>query len=125
MILETRPVAARLHYTDFEGASMRRICLVATLFAASNAFGQTTAKESDILPSLLEEMRRLRVAIESMTVASWRAGRALLLQLQDAAVARSAQRLDTAKGKCADLGRLARQHSRKFNASTQPSLQRR
>jgi chromosome segregation ATPase len=54
--------------------------------------------------ALLVEVRQLRQDIEAMTVASQRVQIALYtLQMQDAAVARSAQRLDNAKNKCSGV----------------------
>jgi hypothetical protein len=77
-----------------------RIFTVAMMLAASNGLCQTPAKEVDTLQSLLVEVRQLRQDIESMTVASQRVQIALYgLQIQDAAVARAAQRLDDARNK--------------------------
>src|ERR1700676_1427929 len=80
---------------------MNKIALAAMFFAASQALCQTSAKEPDTLQSLLTEVRQLRQNIEAMTIASQRVQIALYaLQMQDAAVARSAQRLDSAHDKC-------------------------
>lgn len=80
---------------------MRMIAFVGMLSVASAGFCQTPAKEPDTLQSLLVEVHQLRQAIEAMTVASQRVQIALYtLQIQDAAVARAAQRLDDARNKC-------------------------
>jgi chromosome segregation ATPase len=86
---------------------MRRIALLGMLMAA-NGLSQTTAKDPDALQALLVEVRQLRQDIEGMTVASQRVQIALYgLQMQDAAVARLAQRLDEARNKRmgAEVGR--------------------
>ncbi len=83
---------------------MKKIGLSIVLFTAFNLLGQTPAKDADPVQALLVEVRQLRQDIEAMTVASQRVQIALYaLQLQDAAVARSAQRLDNAKNKCAGV----------------------
>ena len=75
--------------------------IMVSLFAASAALCQTPAKESDTLQSLLMEVHQLRQDIEAMTVASQRVQIALYtLQMQDAAVARTTQRLDEARNRC-------------------------
>jgi chromosome segregation ATPase len=80
---------------------MRKIAFAVMLFLASNGLCQTPAKEPDTLQSLLVEVHQLRQGIEAMTVASQRVQIALYaLQIQDAAVARAAQRLDNARNKC-------------------------
>ena len=80
---------------------MKIITLAAMVFAASNALCQTPAKEPDTIQSLLTEVRQLRQDIEAMTVASQRVQIALYtLQMQDAALTRSTQRLDSARSKC-------------------------
>jgi chromosome segregation ATPase len=77
---------------------MRKIAFAVMLFAASDALCQTPAKEPDTLQALLLEVHQLRQDIEAMTVASQRVQILLYgLQMQDAAVARAAQRLDTAR----------------------------
>ncbi|MGA3234869.1 MAG: hypothetical protein ABSG03_01100 [Bryobacteraceae bacterium] len=77
---------------------MRTIALAVMLFEASNGLCQTPAKEPDTLHALLLEVHQLRQDIEAMTVASQRVQIALYaLQMQDAAVARAAQRLDSAR----------------------------
>ena len=82
-------------------AEMIRISVALMLFAASNAFCQTPAKEPETLQALLTEVRQLRLAIESMTGASQRVQIALYsLQLQDGATARAAQRMDEVRNKC-------------------------
>jgi chromosome segregation ATPase len=53
---------------------------------------------------LLSEVHQLRQDIEAMTVASQRVQIALFsLQMQDAAVARSAERMEAARGRCSAL----------------------
>jgi chromosome segregation ATPase len=80
---------------------MRPITLAALLLAASNAVCQTPAKEPDTIQALLTEVRQLRQDIEAMTVASQRVQIALYtLQMQDAALTRSAQRVDNTRNKC-------------------------
>lgn len=80
---------------------MRMIASAVMLLVASNGFCQTPAKESDTLQTLLSEVHQLRMDIEAMTVASQRVQIALFqLQMQDAAVARAAQRLENAQNKC-------------------------
>ncbi len=66
--------------------------------------GQTAVKEPDTLQLLLSEVRQLRQSIEAMTVASQRAQIALhSLQIQEAAVSRTTQRLDAARNSCSVL----------------------
>jgi chromosome segregation ATPase len=77
---------------------MRKIAFAVILFAASDGLCQTPAKEPDTLQALLVEVHQLRQDIEAMTVASQRVQIALYaLQMQDAAVARAAQRMDSAR----------------------------
>ncbi len=77
---------------------MRKIAFAVMLFAASNGLCQTPAKEPDTLQALLVGVHQLRQDIEAMTVASQRVQIALYaLQMQDAAMARAAQRLDDAR----------------------------
>jgi chromosome segregation ATPase len=77
---------------------MRTIAFAVMLLAASNGLCQTPAREPDTLQALLVEVHQLRQDIEAMTVASQRVQIALYaLQMQDAAVARAAQRLDSAR----------------------------
>ena len=79
---------------------MRKIAFV-ILFSASVGLCQTPVKEADTLQSLLAEVHHLRQAIENMTVTSQRVQIALhALQMQDAAVARSTQRLDDIQKRC-------------------------
>ena len=82
---------------------MRTIAFATMFFAASTtALCQNPAKEPDTLQALLAEVHQLRQDIEGMTLASQRVQIALYtLQMQDAAVARSAQRVDSAHNKCA------------------------
>src|ERR1700678_2864526 len=76
---------------------MTKNAFVLVLFAVSTGRSQTPEKP-DILQSLLTEVHQLRQDIEAMTVASQRVQIALYaLQMQDAAVARAAQRLDSAR----------------------------
>ncbi len=87
---------------------MPKTALFAVMFCTGSAFCQTPAKEPDTLQALLVEVHQLRQDIEGMTVASQRVQIALYsLQMQDAAVARATQRLDTARNRCsvADEGR--------------------
>jgi hypothetical protein len=87
------------------------IAIAAILFLALQAVSQTPQKEPDVLQSLLTEVHGLRLEIQAMTVASQRAQIILSsLQIQDAAVARSAQRLDGIRNKCVDL-EMANQHT--------------
>jgi hypothetical protein len=80
---------------------MSKTILVAMWCAAPVLLGQTSAKEPDTMQSLLMEMHQLRQDIEAMTVASQRVQIALYtLQMQDAAVGRTTQRLDDARNRC-------------------------
>jgi chromosome segregation ATPase len=80
---------------------MQKTALFTLMFWAASARCQTPAKEPDTLRALLAEVHRLRQDIEGMTVAAQRVQIALYaLQMQDAAVARSAQRLDGTRSKC-------------------------
>jgi len=73
----------------------------AMMFWTASAFCQTPVKEPDALQALLAEVHQLRQDIEGMTVASQRVQIALYqLQMQDGAVARTAQRLDSVRSKC-------------------------
>jgi chromosome segregation ATPase len=90
---------------------MRQIAVAVMLVLASQGLGQTPAKESDAVQSLLVEVHQLRMDIEAMTVASQRVQIALYqMQIQDAAVARAAQRVDNARNKCSGVEN-ARQHT--------------
>ena len=83
---------------------MKTCGLAMALFAAAVAFGQAPAKEPDTLQALLAEVRQLRQDIEAMTVASQRVQIGLHnLQMQDAAVTRSRQRLDDVRQRCSAL----------------------
>lgn len=74
---------------------MKKAALVILLFA-----GNGMSQSPDVLQSLLAEVRQLRQDIEAMTIASQRVQIALYaLQMQDAAVARAARRLDDARAK--------------------------
>jgi chromosome segregation ATPase len=80
---------------------MRRLAIAFALFTSAEAFSQTPAKEPDALQALLTEVHQLRQDIEAVTVASQRVQIALYsLQMQDAAVARTQQRLDAVRNKC-------------------------
>jgi chromosome segregation ATPase len=90
---------------------MKITALAAMFLIASNGLAQTPAKEPDTLQSLLVEVHQLRLDIEAMTAASQRVQIALYaLQMQDGAVARSAQRLDSVHNACKGAME-ARQHS--------------
>ena len=80
---------------------MRKNIFVVMLLVASEGLCQTPAKEPDTLQSLLLEVHQLRQDIEAMMATSQRVQMALYsLQIQDSAVARSAQRLDNQRNKC-------------------------
>jgi len=90
---------------------MQKTGLIALGFWAASAFGQEPAKEPDTLKALLAEVHQLRQNLEGMTVASQRVQIALyMLQTQDAAVTRSAQRLDSLRSRCSGTDE-ARQHT--------------
>ena len=90
---------------------MQKAALFALTFWTASAFCQTPAREPDTLQALLAEVHQLRQDIEGMTVASQRVQIALhALQIQDAAVARSAQRLDGARTRCLGVDET-RQHT--------------
>jgi valyl-tRNA synthetase len=78
-----------------------RAALILVFTTVAPAFGQTVPKEhTDALEALLIEVRQLRQDIESMTIASQRVQIALSgLQFQNAALARSSQRLDDLRSK--------------------------
>ena len=74
----------------------------ALILLTSSAFCQAPVREPDALQALLVEVHQLRQDIEGMTMASQRVQIALYqLQMQDGAVARSAQRLDSVRSRCA------------------------
>jgi chromosome segregation ATPase len=80
---------------------MPKLRFAMLLLMAPAALCQTPAKAPDTLQSLLDEVHRLRQDIEAMTVASQRVQIALYtLQMQDAAVARAAARVDEARKRC-------------------------
>lgn len=80
---------------------MRKIALAVVLSVIPVALCQTPAQDPDTLRTLLAEVRQLRQDIEALTVASQRVQIALYsLQMQDAAVARAAQRVDEARNRC-------------------------
>ena len=80
---------------------MRKIALAVVFSVVPAALCQTPSQEPDTLRTLLAEVRQLRQDIEAMTVASQRVQIALYsLQMQDAAVARAAQRVDESRNKC-------------------------
>jgi len=92
---------------------MRTIILAAMSLVAFNGQCQTPAKETETLQSLLVEVHQLRQDIEAITLASQRVQIALYgLQIQDAAVARAAQRLDDARNR-----RLGAEAGREHTAS--------
>jgi chromosome segregation ATPase len=79
---------------------MKNTVLIALIFAAKS-FCQTPSTEPTTLQSLLGEVHQLRVDIEAMTAASQRVQIALYtLQMQDAAVARASQRVDSTRNAC-------------------------
>jgi chromosome segregation ATPase len=81
------------------------------LLVGLEALSQTPARESDTLQSLLLEVRQLRQDVEAITAASQRVQIAVsTMQLQDAVVARSSQRLDEIRNKCNGV-ELNRQHT--------------
>src|SRR5580692_8452198 len=89
---------------------MRKI-VFAVMFLTGSAFCQTPTKVPDALQALLVEVHQLRQDIEGMTVASQRVQIALYqLQMQDGAVARAAQRLDSVRSKCS-LAEENRRHT--------------
>ena len=89
---------------------MKTVLAGALFSTAAVALCQTPSKESDTLQSLLSEVHQLRQSIEAMTVASQRVQIALYgLQVQEAAVNRTTQRLDTARSKCTTLEQNRRQ----------------
>ena len=78
--------------------------VMTTSLMTTSLMAQTPAKDPDALQALLVEVKQLRQDIESMTVASQRVQIALhALQLQDAATARAAQRLDEARKRKAQI----------------------
>ncbi len=90
---------------------MRTSLLAVMSLLTSVGLCQTPAKAPDTLQSLLAEVHQLRQDIEAMTVASQRVQIALsVLQIQDLAVARAAQRADDARNKCA-AAEANRQHA--------------
>ncbi len=90
---------------------MKQIAVAVMLSVATNGLCQSPSKENDALQSLLGEVHQLRMDIEAMTMASQRVQIALYnLQIQDAAVARAAQRVDSVHDKCRSV-EDARQHT--------------
>lgn len=90
---------------------MKQIVLAAMLLVATNGLCQSPPNGSDALQSLMSEVHQLRMDIEAMTVASQRVQIALYrLQIEDAAVARAAQRVDTVHDRCTNAEN-ARQHT--------------
>lgn len=80
---------------------MRKRIVSAILLVTSQGLCQTPATESDTLHALLVEVRQLRQAIEGMTAASQRVQIALsAIQSQDAALARSTQRMEAVRNNC-------------------------
>jgi len=84
---------------------MKKTAFGVIVLATSVAFCQTPpVKDRDALQALLDEVHQLRLAMEGMTGAAQRVQIALYgLQMQDSAVARATQRLDTARNKCLGL----------------------
>lgn len=83
---------------------MLKTAFALTLLASSVGWCQTPTRDPDTTQTLLTEVHQLRLAIEGMTVASQRVQIALYaLQIQDAAVARAEQRVDSARSKCASM----------------------
>jgi chromosome segregation ATPase len=79
---------------------MKKMALAGMLLAALGLC-QAPAQEPDALRALLVEVHLLRQDIQAMTVASQRVQIALYsLQMQDTAVARATERLDTVRNKC-------------------------
>lgn len=90
---------------------MKQIAVAAMLFVAANGLSQSPPNGSDALQSLMGEVHQLRIDIEAMTVASQRVQIALYrLQIEDAAVARAAKRVDTVHDRCTNAEN-ARQHT--------------
>jgi chromosome segregation ATPase len=80
---------------------VRVVGLAVLSLTGSSGLSQTPSTESDALRSLLAEVRQLRIAIQSMTVASQRVQIALVeLQIQQASFDHAAQRLDSAHNRC-------------------------
>ena len=78
------------------------IGLALVSLSGSAGLSQTPGTEHDALLSLLAEVRQLRIAIQSMTVASQRVQIALVqLQIEQASVDHATQRLDSAHNRCA------------------------
>src|SRR5579863_7169953 len=74
------------------------------LLTGSVAFCQIPTQDNETLKSLLNEVHQLRMAIQSMTVASQRVQIALSqLQIEEGAVARATQRFDSAHGRCQSM----------------------
>jgi chromosome segregation ATPase len=80
---------------------MKQIAVAAMLFVATNGLCQSPSKDNDTLQSLMGEVHQLRMDIEAMTVASQRVQIALYqLQIEAAAVARAAQRVESVHDRC-------------------------
>src|SRR6201996_1601666 len=94
------------------------------LLASSAAWCQTPPpKNADTVQALLPEVHELRLAIEGMTVASQRVQIALYaLQMQDAAVARAEQRVDTVRSKCASSDENRRRMTRAIQQTEAASV---
>jgi len=80
---------------------MFRNTIALIFLAASGGLCQTAGKEPDALQALLVEVRQLRQDVEAISVGLQRVQIALsALQMQDAAVNRGTQRLDTIRNRC-------------------------
>lgn len=91
----------------------RSLCIgfIGLALVGEIALGQTAPPESQTLQSLLGEVRLLRQALQTTTVAAQRIQVTLFrLQIQVLAVARATQRLDEARSKAADA-EFARKHA--------------
>jgi hypothetical protein len=81
---------------------MKQFAAAAMLLVATNGLCQSLPKDNETLQSLMSEIHQLRMDIEAMTVASQRVQIVLYqLQMEDAAVARATQRIDSIHDKCA------------------------
>jgi chromosome segregation ATPase len=84
---------------------MHRSCLLipALLLIAAPVFGQSTSTDSQTLQALLVEVRQLRRDLQTTTIAAQRAQILLYrLQGQEAAVARTSQKVDDARARISE-----------------------
>src|SRR5713101_5835065 len=80
------------------------LLVLSLLLFSTTCFGQTTPVESQTLQALLLEVRKLRLDLQTTTIAGQRAQILIYrLQGQEAAVARVSQRLDEAREKLARI----------------------